>query len=42
MKDFQEQVTLEIDEHGFGVFISAFGATATQGLFRRANVNETR
>src|SRR4030095_10853900 len=42
MKDFQEKVTLEIDEHGFGVFISAFGATAPQCLFRRTNVNETR
>src|SRR5690242_4072779 len=42
MKYFEEQVILEIDEHGFGVFISAFGATATQGLFCRTNVNETR
>src|SRR5689334_4041861 len=42
MEDFQEHVILEIDEHGFGVFISAFDATATQSLFCRTNVNETR
>ena len=42
MEDFEEQIILEIDKHGFGVFISAFGAAATQRLFCRANVNETR
>ena len=40
MKDFQEKITLEIDENGFGVFIAAFGATAPQCLFRRTNINK--
>ena len=42
MKDFQKKVTLEIDEHGFGVFISAFRTTPPQCLFRGTDVNETR
>src|SRR5438132_4135463 len=40
MKNFERKITLEIDENGFGIFVAAFRATASQRLFSRANVNK--
>src|SRR5207237_5134280 len=40
MKNLERKITLEIDENGFGIFVAAFRATASQRLFSRANVNK--
>src|SRR5213079_1758901 len=42
MKDFQEKITFEIDEHRLGIFVAAFGAAASQRLLRRPNINISR
>src|SRR3954467_13588298 len=42
MKDFQEKITFEIDEHRLGIFVAAFGAAASQRLLRGPNINIPR
>ena len=42
MENFQEKITLEIDEDRLGVFVATFRAAAPQRLFARANVDIAR
>src|SRR6476469_5738624 len=42
MENFKKEIALEINEHGFRVFIPPFGTTSTQCSLARADVDVSR
>ena len=40
IKNFQKQITLQIDKDRFGIFIATFGSAAAKRLLGRANINK--